>query len=74
MRRARLQAANSQSLAYPIAGFYKYLGSKTGLVHDVISGNNGAYSAKAEWDYATGWGSFNVGNLATFIASNPAAF
>lgn len=71
---ARLQAANSQSLAYPVAGFYKYLGSKTGLVHDVISGKNGAYSAKAGWDYASGWGSFNVGNLATFIASNPAAF
>ena len=28
-----------------------------GVTHDVTSGNNGSYSAKAGWDSCTGWGS-----------------
>lgn len=71
---ARLQAANSLKLGYPVASFYSYLGSQTGLVRDVTTGNNGAYTAKKGWDYTTGWGSLNIANLQTFITNNPGAF
>jgi kumamolisin len=27
-----------------------------GVVHDITSGNNGAYAARAGWDACTGWG------------------
>ena len=31
--------------------------------HDITSGSNGAYSAKAGWDACTGWGTPNGANL-----------
>lgn len=33
--------------------------------HDVVLGGNRYYQAGPGWDFATGWGSPNVGNLAT---------
>lgn len=37
--------------------------------HDVSVGGNRYYNAGAGWDFATGWGSPNVDNLATAIVS-----
>jgi kumamolisin len=37
--------------------------------HDVTVGGNRYYNAGAGWDFATGWGSPNVNNLATAIVS-----
>jgi hypothetical protein len=37
--------------------------------HDVTVGGNRYYDAGAGWDFATGWGSPNVYNLATAIVS-----
>lgn len=37
--------------------------------HDVTVGGNRYYNAGAGWDFATGWGSPNVDNLATAIVS-----
>ena len=45
----------------------------TSAFWDVTTGSNGGYSAKAGWDYTTGFGSINVGNFANFINSNPNA-
>lgn len=33
------------------------------VYHDVVSGSNGAETAATGWDYASGWGSANVGAL-----------
>ena len=35
--------------------------------HDVTSGNNNGESAAAGWDYTTGFGSLNVGNVAAHL-------
>jgi kumamolisin len=57
---AGLVALMNQKLGHPV-GFlnpllYGSLAGK-GLTHDITSGNNGSYSAKAGWDPCTGWGS-----------------
>jgi len=57
---AGLIALMNQKLGHPV-GFlnpllYGSLAGKGG-VHDITSGNNGAYSAKAGWDPCTGLGS-----------------
>jgi kumamolisin len=36
--------------------------------HDIVSGNNGAYAAKAKWDACTGLGSPNGGKVLSTIA------
>jgi kumamolisin len=57
---AGLVALMNQKLGHPV-GFlnpmlYGSLHGK-GATHDITSGNNGSYSAKAGWDPCTGWGS-----------------
>jgi kumamolisin len=47
----------ADSEIYTVAGSSLY---KT-VFHDVTSGNNGGYSAKAGYDEVTGWGSYNGG-------------
>jgi subtilase family serine protease len=37
--------------------------------HDIVSGNNGAYSAVVGYDLVTGWGSPNAANLINVLAS-----
>lgn len=37
--------------------------------HDITSGNNGAYSAKAGWDACTGLGSPNLQNLIAYLTN-----
>ena len=63
---AGLIALMNQKLGHPV-GFlnpllYGSLSTKGGT-HDITSGNNGAYSAKAGWDPCTGWGSPNGAKL-----------
>ena len=57
---AGLVALLNQKLGHPV-GFlnpmlYGSLVGK-GTTHDITTGNNGSYSAKAGWDACTGWGS-----------------
>ncbi len=57
---AGLVALMNQKLGHPV-GFlnpmlYGSLQGK-GATHDITTGNNGSYSAKAGWDPCTGWGS-----------------
>ncbi len=57
---AGLIALMNQKLTHPV-GYLNPLiyGSLAGrgLFHDIVSGNNGSYSAAAGWDACTGWGS-----------------
>ena len=57
---AGLIALMNQKLGHPV-GFLNPLlyGSLAGrgLFNDIVSGNNGSYSAKPGWDACTGWGS-----------------
>jgi len=68
---AGLIALMNQKLGRPV-GFLNPLlyGSLSGrgVVHDVTSGNNGSYSAKAGWDPCTGWGSPNGAALLQALA------
>ena len=63
---AGLVALINQKLGHPV-GFlnpllYGALAGR-GLLNDITTGNNGAYSAKAGWDACTGWGSPNGAKL-----------
>ncbi len=72
---ARIQTANGNTKGFPDPSFYKYIPGNPSLVHDVTTGNNGGinpYTAAAGWDYATGFGSPIVANLAGFVAATPA--
>ena len=68
---AGLVALLNQKLGHPV-GFLNPLlyGSLAGrgVVHDITSGNNGAYSARAGWDPCTGWGSPNGAALLKALA------
>jgi pseudomonalisin/xanthomonalisin len=68
---ARIQSAHSNSLVFPATALYQYgAANESTIFHDVTSGSNGGYSAKAGWDYTTGFGSLNVGNFAAFVNNN----
>ncbi|MES2105220.1 MAG: protease pro-enzyme activation domain-containing protein [Pseudomonadota bacterium] len=66
---ARIQSMNNNSLAFPAAAIYQKAAANPGMFHDVTSGSNGGYSAKAGWDYASGYGSLNVANFAAVIGT-----
>ena len=72
---ARLQSAHSNALGFPASSLYCAAKSTPSLVHDVTSGNNGyqgyGYKASKGWDYPTGWGSFVMSNLASYVGSHP---
>lgn len=71
---ARLESANSNSLGFPASSIYSAVKSTPSLVHDVTSGNNGyqgdGYKAATGWDYPTGWGSFVMSNLASYVSNH----
>ena len=71
---ARLESAHSNSLGFPASSIYSAVPSTPSLVHDVTSGNNGyqgdGYNAAKGWDYPTGWGSFVMSNLASYVNSH----
>jgi pseudomonalisin/xanthomonalisin len=68
---ARIQSNSGKVLGFPDASIYKYAAANPALFHDVTSGSNGGFTAAAGWDYGTGWGSVNIGAMATFIANTP---
>jgi len=61
-------------LSLPTSGFYQTFpsSSNASLIHDVTSGNNGysshGYTAKAGWDYDTGFGSLDFAKLSAHYA------
>jgi kumamolisin len=69
---AGLVALLNQKLGHPV-GFlnpllYGSLSGK-GVTHDITTGNNGAYHAKAGWDPCTGWGSPDGAKLLQALGS-----
>ncbi len=71
---ARLESAHSNALGFPASSIYSAVKATPSLVHDVTSGNNGyrgdGYQAAQGWDYPTGWGSFVMSNLASYVGSS----
>jgi xanthomonalisin len=61
----RIQAAHGNSLGFPASTLYAGAASNPSWFHDVTSGSNGGYSAKAGWDYVTGYGSLQVQNFSS---------
>jgi subtilase family serine protease len=61
---SRIQSANGNSLPFPAATIYQGAATHSTWFHDVTSGNQG-YAAGTGWDYASGYGSVQVANLAT---------
>ena len=61
---SRIQAANGNTLAFPAATLYGGASAHPEWFHDVTSGNQG-YAAATGWDYASGYGSLQIGNFAT---------
>jgi pseudomonalisin/xanthomonalisin len=59
----RMQSIHGGTLTFPAAQFYKFGKSKTAVYHDVTSGSNGGYKAGTGWDYASGFGSFDVSKM-----------
>ena len=66
---ARIQSANRARLGFPASWIYSYGAQHTSAFQDVTSGSNGDYSATAGWDYATGFGSFDVAATALLTRS-----
>ncbi|MET3130954.1 pseudomonalisin [Oxalobacteraceae bacterium GrIS 1.11] len=67
---ARVQSMNNNSLAFPAAAMYQRAAANPTMFHDITSGSNGGYSAKAGWDYASGYGSLNMANFATVMGGD----
>jgi pseudomonalisin len=65
---ARVQSANNNGLPFPATAIYQKAAANPTIFHDVTSGSQG-YSAKAGWDYASGYGSLNVANFASVIGA-----
>lgn len=66
---ARVQSMNNNALPFPSSNLYARAAANPGMFHDIVSGKNGGYSAKAGWDYASGYGSLNVANFAAVMGS-----
>jgi xanthomonalisin len=58
----RIQHAHGNTLAFPASAIYSGAASHPTWFHDVTSGNQG-YAAATGWDYASGYGSVQIGNL-----------
>jgi len=61
---SRIQSANGNTLPFPASTIYQGAATHANWFHDVTSGNQG-YAAGTGWDYASGYGSIQVANLAT---------
>jgi len=66
----RIQAAHSNSLAFPASTIYSGAAANPGWFHDVTSGNQG-YAAATGWDYASGYGSVQIAALSASMGSTP---
>ncbi len=67
---ARIQSKNNNSLVFPASAIYSYghvAANAKNMFHDVTSGSNGGYKAATGWDYASGFGTLDVGKFSAFI-------
>jgi len=71
---ARIQSKNNNALVFPATALYQYgvtAANAKQMFHDVTTGSNGGYKAAAGWDYASGFGSLDVGKFSAFIDTHP---
>ena len=68
---SRIQSAHGNGLPFPAQTLYAGAATHPTWFHDVVSGNQG-YAAGVGWDYATGYGSLQVGNFSTAFATGGA--
>ncbi len=68
---ARLESAHHNSLGFPSGWLYSRGAASPEplMFHDVTTGSNGAYSAAAGWDYATGLGSLDIAKVNAQLSS-----
>jgi xanthomonalisin len=66
---SRIQAAHGNTLAFPASTIYAGAAANPSWFHDVVSGSQG-YSAATGWDYATGYGSVNIGAFSASYGSS----
>jgi pseudomonalisin len=66
---ARIQTANGAALGFPAAWIYARGALGTPAFHDVLIGSNG-FGAGPGWDFASGWGSFDVAAVALLTRSS----
>jgi pseudomonalisin len=67
---ARIQSMNNNGLAFPDPAIYAAAAKNGAAFRDITSGSNGSYSAKAGWDYTTGWGSPDVTKVAAVVTGS----
>ena len=74
---AGLVALLNQSLGKPVGFLNPWLYTKAesiaGAIHDITSGNNGAYQARVGWSACTGWGSPDGAKIQVALAGTAAA-
>jgi pseudomonalisin/xanthomonalisin len=69
---ARIQSQHANTLIFPANAIYGYAAANSAkMFHDVTTGKNGGYAAAVGWDYASGYGSINVGKFAAFVNTHP---
>jgi kumamolisin len=69
---AALVARLNQTAPQPLGFLNATLYANPAAFHDIVSGNNGAYSAGPGWDACTGLGSPNGAKLAALLVPTPA--
>jgi pseudomonalisin len=70
---ARIASLENNSIGFAAPWLYSMANSAPTVFHDVTSGNNGYYSAAVGWDFASGFGSLDVGALSTTLLKRKAA-
>jgi subtilase family serine protease len=74
---ARVQTYANNTIGFPVSMMYRDFPSHAGVLHDVLSGNNGlvfggttyGYNAGPGWDFVTGFGSLDISNFNTLAYS-----
>ena len=70
---ARMQSIYGNQAGFAGAWIYKAGVKNPKVFHDITVGNNGAFSATPGWDYATGWGSIDIGAFNNVMNGGPGA-
>jgi pseudomonalisin len=70
---ARIESLENNSLGFAAPWLYQMANVAPTAFHDVTSGSNGHYSAATGWDFATGFGSLDVGAVSNSILKRKAA-
>ncbi len=68
---ARFNSGLKSTAGYLNPTLYQALAATAGTLHDITSGNNGAYQAGPGWDACSGWGTPNGAAIFQALAAAP---